>query len=109
MSLTRDALIAFKPKTVEVSLPDNGSVYVRELKASEVFEFSKLQSTDFPLAINKVVLWGTVDESGAQVFTDPKDLGNVAALPYQVSQLIYLAVLEVSGLNHDEAKKKHAE
>jgi hypothetical protein len=108
MALSRDALVGFKPKTKEINLPDGrGTVIVRELRASEVIDFSRQRETDPAGAIFKLIVNATVDEKGDALFT-AKDVDEVAKLPYQISDTLVDGILALTGLT-DDTKKKQAD
>jgi hypothetical protein len=104
MNITRDRLLNFRPRTTEVVLPgDAGSVWVRELRASEVITFTKNQAKDGARAVYMLIAAATV-ENDQPVFT-ADDIAEIAAMPYAVSDAIVDAILTLSGLK-DDAKKK---
>jgi hypothetical protein len=90
-------------RTTEVDLKDfGGSMLVRELKASEVIEFTKKQASDPTLAAYFLITTATVNEDGSPVFCASDKL---ADLPYAATEKLIDASLQISGLK-DDAKKK---
>ena len=106
MSLSGDVLLNFVPHTREVPLIDrNGSVFVRELRASEVIDFSKNRATEPTTAAYKLIQLATVDDNGQPLFT-AADIGAIANIPYKVSDTILDAILDLSGMKEDAQKKQ---
>ena len=101
MFLDRDSLKNYKPKLVQVDIPElDGYVYVRSLTTAELrhAEESRSEGADSTELIYWQVLCGVCNAEGDTIFTK-NDESIIADLPFSVVAKLSEAVNEASGLN----------
>lgn len=106
--LGREAILAAKPKTVEVDCPElDGTIILRELKAKQMMDVRDLGERPDSAAAQLSLM--VVDEAGALIFSkdDIEALNEIAAS--LVAKLLKAAA-ELNGLNSTvETAEKNSE
>jgi predicted exporter len=106
VTLSRDALLKAGVKRKEIPLPElGGSVFVRELTAGQVVEFSKRQKADPESAVYYLLIAGVTDCDGVPLFGEA-DVEAIKSLGSTTSGILVAAVLELSGMTETPDTKK---
>ena len=92
--ISRETFLQFKPATQQVTIPDQGTVTVRELRASEMLEFHKRNSSGND-AVGYLVATAAEDATGNPLFTSA-DIPALSKLPNSKSDPIVAAALALS-------------
>jgi hypothetical protein len=106
MILSKDDLLAIKPRVEKVELPaERGELFVREItgRQREIFLTKFGPDNEDKNMMTTVACWCICDADGKRFFED-SDLEKVGDLPAEVISAIYWKVSEISFTSVDEAE-----
>jgi hypothetical protein len=107
--LSKSDLVSIKLKTLDVVIPEYGTVRIREMtgKQRDSFEFDaargQKRDNDFRKMRAKIVVASVVEEDGSLMFTeDDVDTVN-EKIPARVLDLLFTSILAFNGMSQQAA------